>query len=425
MLLRNRNIISFLLLVCLLSVCGCNRPKSTAGKNNVITLQFWNGFSGPDGTTMERIVRRFNEKHPDIRVRMQIIPWGTYYDKVTLGLAYGGAPDVFVLHRDALPRYADSKVISCLDDFVAKGAIDANDFVPRPWHACVWKGKRYAIPLDCHPIGLYYNVALFKKAGIVDANGNAKPPVTLDEFLADAKKLTVDADHDGRPEQWGFAFTWMRTNYITVLSQFGGNLLSADSRRSALGTARAHKALGLMSDFIDKYHIAPRPEGQDSWIGFQTGKIAMAMEGIYMLSSLEQQKNLQFAGAPCPIFGKQRGAWANSHLLVMPAKLTPERRKAAWTFIKYLSDHSIEWAKGGQVPVRKSILQSPQFRKLPVQYEFSKQLPYIAYMPASVSIDQVVPFADAAIEGALCGIKPAGEALAEADRRTNGVLERE
>lgn len=408
----------------LATVCGCGSRKP-ASSNGVVTLQFWNGFSGPDGTTMERIVKQFNAEHPTINVRMQIIPWGTYYDKVTLGLAYGGAPDVFILHCDALPRYADSSSLNCLDDLVANGDLRADEFVPRPWQASQWKGRQYAIPLDCHPQGLYYNVDLFKKAGIVDENGNAKPPANLDEFLAAAKKLTIDSNGDGRPDQWGFVFTWMRTNYVTFLSQHGGSWMSPDCRSSTLNGKPALDALSLMTDLIYKHEIAPNPEGQDAWIGFQTGKVAMALEGIYMLSSLEQKKDLNFAGAPCPMFGKQKGAWASSHLMVMPAKQTAAKRKAAWAFIKYLSDHSLEWAKGGQLPVRKSIIASSEFKKLKVQYEFSKQLPYVAYLPASISINQVLPFADAAVEASLCGIKPAGDALAEAHRRTSEVLERE
>ncbi len=421
---RCRGYLLILATVLLALICGCG-PRKAATRDQGITLQFWNGFSGPDGTTMERIVRQFNAEHPGIKVRMQIIPWGTYYDKVTLGLAYGGAPDVFVLHCDALPRYADSSSLSCLNDLVAQGDLTADDFTTRPWQASQWKGKQYAIPLDCHPQGLYYNVDLFKKAGIVDEHGNAKPPSNLQEFLHAAKKLTVDRNGDGRPDQWGFVFTWMRTNYVTFLSQHGGSWLSEDCRRSTLNAPESLAALNLMTDLVDKYKVAPRPEGQDAWIGFQTGKVAMALEGIYMLSSLEQQEKLNFAGAPCPMFGKQRGAWASSHLLVMPAKISPEKRRAGWAFIKYLSDHSLEWAKGGQVPVRKSILASPGFKKLSVQYEFSKQLAYVAYLPASISINQVIPFADAAVEGALCGIKPAHEALEEAHRRTSEVLERE
>ncbi|RYG31325.1 extracellular solute-binding protein, partial [bacterium] len=65
---------------------GCDStPDNGSGP---IVLQFWNGFSGPDGKTMEKIVGEFNRTHKDVQVKMQIIPWGTFYDKVTLGLAF-------------------------------------------------------------------------------------------------------------------------------------------------------------------------------------------------------------------------------------------------------------------------------------------------------------------------------------------------
>jgi len=112
-------------------------------------------------------------------------------------------------------------------------------------------------------------------------------------------------------------------------------------------------------------------------------------------------------------------------LLAMPAAVDARKREAAWTFMRYLSDHSLDWARGGQVPVRQSILNSPGFKKLQVQYEFSKELPYIAYEPPTVSYNQVVPFYDAAIEASLNRIKPTDEALSEAARRINEVLERE
>lgn len=421
-----RSLICILLSAATLStLSGCAHGPEKKGPEGVITLEFWNGFTGPDGKTMEKIVNRFNAEHKDIQVHMQIIPWGTYYDKVTLGLAYGGAPDVFILHTDRLPEYADSRALSCLDDLVERGDLNPKDFVERPWRAARWEGRQYAIPLDCHPIGLYYNTRLFRKAGIVDEKGNPKPPTNLSEFVEAAKKLTIDADHDGKPEQWGFAYTWLRTNAHTFLAQYGSGWLSEDVRRSDLTSAEARKAFEVMTDLIYKYKVCPAPEGQDAWIGFRTGKVAMAIEGIYMLSSVEEQEGLEFAGAPCPQFGPVPAVWGGSHLLAMPAKISSERRQASWVFIKYLSDHSLDWAKGGQVPVRKSILARPQFRRMTVQYQFSRKLPYVVYLPQSTAINQVLPFCDAAVEAILNRIKPMDEALSEAARRINNVLERQ
>ncbi len=409
-----------------LLVSGCGTfGGSGRGGGDVVTLSFWNGFTGPDGATMERIVRSFNRRHPHIRVRMQIIPWGTYYDKLTLGLAYGNPPDAFILHVNRFPEYAHYESLEPIGSLLEAGGLDPDDFMPIPWKAGIWEGTQYGIPLDCHPQGLYYNIDLFRKAGIVDSRGNARPPTNLAEFLDAAKKLTIDRDGDGKPEQWGFAFTWMRTNAFTFMGQFGGGMLDSDLKRSALERPEAQKALGLMKDLIYRYKVAPSPEGQDSWVGFQTGRVAMALEGVYMLSSLEEQEDLRFAGAPCPQFGPVKAAWAGTHMLVMPRGISREKREAAWTFIRYLSDNSLEWAKGGQVPVRKSILHTPEFRRLSVQHQFSRELPYVQYEPATVSCNQVEPFMDAAIEAILGNIKPASEALREASMRIDTVLARQ
>ncbi len=405
---------------------GCREQgKDGSSREAPIVIRFWNGFTGPDGATMERLVRSFNASHPGIRVEMQIIPWGTYYDKLTLGLAYGDPPDVFILHTNRFPEYAHYEALEGLDSLVASGGLDPADFIEGPWMAGRWKGRQFAIPLDCHPQGLYYNTELFEKAGIVDEHGRARPPRDLAEFIDAARRLTVDADGDGKPEQWGFAFTWLRTNAYTFLNQFGADVLKPGLRRSGLSDPRAEEALTLMRRLIAEYRVCPSPEGQDSWVGFQTGRVAMALEGVYMLTSLQEQKNLRFAAAPAPLFGRTPAVWGGSHLMCMPAGIPEERRRAAWTFVRFLSDRSLEWAAGGQVPVRRSILDTPEFRRLEVQYQFSRQLDYVVNEPPSVMYNQIVPFLDAAVEAILTGILPPREALAEATRRIEAVLERQ
>lgn len=405
-----------LLFLALVLLTSCGKPPPVAG--SVVEIAFWNGFSGPDGQQMEKIVRQFNEEHQgQIRVRMQIIPWGTFYDKVTLGLAFGGAPEVFVLHVNRFPEFATHGVLDPIDDLVKRDGPPEADFVAAPWKAMFWKDRQMALPLDCHPLGLFYNLDLFEKAGI------KHPPTNLAEFQDAARKLTLDKNGDGQPDQWGFAFTWLHSNTYCFLSQFGAGLLSPDLAQSGLSTPEAERALACMSGIIDD-KLAPRPEGQDAWLGFQTGKIAMAMEGVYMMTSLTKQKGLRFAAAPVPQFGPKRAVWAGSHLLCMPSNLSHDKREAAWKFIRYLSDHSIVWAEGGQVPVRKSILATDRFRALPIQSEFAKQLDYVVYEPRSVQYNLVATFGDSAFESILNQTQSPTEALATASRRINNVLER-
>src|SRR5690349_2230418 len=79
----------------LLLIPACGRHGALEA-GEVVTINYWNGFTGPDGKTMERMVRNFESENRDVRVNMQIIPWAQYYEKLTLGIAFHQAPDLFI-----------------------------------------------------------------------------------------------------------------------------------------------------------------------------------------------------------------------------------------------------------------------------------------------------------------------------------------
>lgn len=406
---------------------GCGRPAGDSSNGSgPVVIDFWNGFTGPDGQTMSKMVALFQRENPDILVRMQIIPWATYYDKLTLSLAYGGAPDVFILQAARFSEFASTGTVRPLTDLYANTTphLDASQFAPVPWRESFYHDVQYALPLDTHPIGLYYNTKLFQEAGIVDASGRAKPPATLAEFLADAQMLTRDTTGSGRPDQWGFAFTNQHTNWLTFADQFGGGIVTPDGKRGEMSSPASIAATQLMCDLIYKYHVAPVPEGVDPWLAFRQGKVAMAMEGIYMLASLEEQPDLQFAGAPVPQFGPRKGVWGGSHLLCMPAGLSARKVQAGWRLMRFLSDHSVLWGEGGQVPARLSVLRSAAFRALPVQNQFARQLSYVIYDPQIPRANALNQFADPAIEAALLQLQTPQAAMADADRRIDQLLNR-
>ncbi len=68
----------------------------------------------------------------------------------------------------------------------------------------IFNGKTYVFPLEVVPIKMAYNKDLFKKAGIVDGKGEAKPPVTLAEQVDAAKKITAI----GAGKAYGYGFTY-------------------------------------------------------------------------------------------------------------------------------------------------------------------------------------------------------------------------
>jgi multiple sugar transport system substrate-binding protein len=425
----NRITLTLLLMVLTFLLGGCaphvQRPLRDASRR--IVINYWNGFTGPDGNTMKAMVTLFEKENPDIEVRMQLIPWGTYYDKLTLAMAYGGAPDVFIIQAARFPEFASYGTLRPLETLYEKTdpPLTAKQFVPLPWNESFYRGIHYALPLDTHPLGLYYNTALFKAAGIIDTHGNAKPPTSLSEFLADAKKLTKTPAGGGPPTQWGFVFTNEHSNWLTIAHQFGGDIVTPDGKHGAMASPAGLAATHLMCDFIYKDKIAPMPGGiSDAWMLFREGKAAMAMEGIYMLNSLQTTQGLQFAGAHAPLFGTQPAVWGGSHLLCQSVQESPARSQAAWRLMQFLSAHSILWGIGGQVPARVSVEQSAAFQALPVQSQFARELSYVHYDPQIPRANALNQFADPAIDDALNRLDTPEHAMQDADRRIDQLLSR-
>lgn len=403
-----------------LLIAGCGRK--TAAR---ITVRFWNGFTGPDGRTMLRIVKRFNEQNPDVHVVMQRMDWATYYNKLFVAGIGHRAPEVFVIHTHAIKRFAGAGFARTNDDLVnGPDGIDVRDIDPNVWAADEFWGKHYGLPLDVHVMGMYYNRRLFREAGIVDAKGQAVPPTNRAEFLKAMHALTRPGSN-GRPDQWGFVFTNFETVAYTFMRQFGGEFFTPDGSKCIMNNPQNVAALQYCADLIAKEKVAPSPQNFDSWIGFRQGRIGMAFEGIYMLADLQKQKDLDFAGAPVPQVGTVRTVWADSHNLCLRADLKGRELEASWRFMKFLSDNSLDWAEGGQVPVRKSLRNTERFKAMTVQSQFARQIPIVSYLPSLTFIFEFETELSNAIEKILRGTDSAQHSLDVASDNLNQIIARE
>ncbi len=412
-----------LLLIATLSafaLTGCR-----TGDSRVITIRYWNGFTGPDGTTMLRLVKRFNQENPDVNVLMQRMDWATYYNKLFVAGIGHRAPEVFVLQTLAMLRFSRAHFVRSLDDLVAgANGLNVRQIPPNIWSSVETDGKHYGLPLDIWTLGTYYNKRLFRQAGIVDAQGNPKPPTNREEFLAAAQKLTKRGQN-GAPDQWGFVVTNFESNIYTLMRQFGGEFFTPDYSRCILNNPQNVAALQFCVDLIRKYQVAPPPENFDAWIGFRQGRVGMAFEGIYMLADLQKQTDLDFGGAPVPQFGPHPAVWTGSHNLCLRADLKGRQLDAAWRFLKFLSDHSLDWAAVGQIPARTDLRDTARFQSMPVQAAFAKQIPIVNYLPRITFIFEFQTEFNNAIEKALRGSATPQQALATAETNINAVIARE
>lgn len=421
---------SLFLLAALCLVLGIARseralPTSAGGKS--VEINFWNGFTGPDGRVMLEIVRRFNEEHVgQAHVTMQRIAWATYYNKVMVSALNARGPDVFVLQAQSLSRKDRAGIVDSVDDVFDSDPKLLADFdeslLDRVNFGTRGQPRRIGVPLDIWPHGLYYNAEMLKSVGLTNPDGTARAPQTRDEFLRAADQLK----HDG---QWGFAFGNWAYNFMTLVPQFGGRLVD-DAGNPTLDDPGNVAALQFLADLLLKYHVAPPPEGGVAgWTGFRQQRVAMVFDGIYMLGDLkrldDRLDNPFYRAAPIPQLGSKPGTMADSHVLCIRKGLTSDHRDAAKTFVRYVSDHSIDWANAGQVPARRSARESDAFKKLTAQYEFSRQLPYVMYPPRTPSFSELQNAINLAVEKAIRGRASAADALRAAQEDYTRYLERD
>ena len=395
---------------------GLRSEGAIAPGRDVTTIRFWNPFAGPDGRAMLALVRRFNEANPDCNVIMQRMDWGPYYNKLFVAGLGGRGPEVFIVHEDVIRRFERAGSVRAVDDLTGPGGVDAADIDPNVWAATEEGGKHWGIPLDVHPMGMWYNKAMFRAAGIVDAKGEAKPPTNREEFLADIKKLK-QADH------WGYMYTWQRTNLYTLVRQFGGGLWDEKEGRPTFERPENLEALAFARSLVAD-GLVPSPQNFDSWVGFLQGRVGIAFEGIYKLDDLRRQKDLDWGAAPVPVLGSKPAVWVDSHNLCLKAGLAGKELEVAKRFVRFLSDNSLDWAQGGQVPVRRSLRETDRFKGMYAQAEFAKQIPYGVYMPAVPFIFELQSEFDFAVEQALRGSLTPKQAMAVAQERVEVAAER-
>ena len=327
-------------------------------------INAWSGLSGDDKGRWEEMIKAFNASQKDVEVIPSFYQWDLMHSKLVTSIQAGGTPEMLLMWVTVMPEMASFGALQPMDELLGEAGVKAEDFVSRAWNLGVIGGKRYGLPLDTHVLGLFYNTELFEKAGL-DPN---KPPQTMDEFVAAAKKLTVP------PNQWGLAIhsstAWPVRYWMAFLQQQGGKMFTDDLKKAAFNDAKGKAAFQFMHDLIHVHKVAP-PVMTDINKAFLTKQAAMIWIGPWLINSGLRQEGLNFKTAPFPrIFG-QYASWGMTHQLVLGKQPDRAKQLAAMKFIRYMSENSMTWVKGGQAPARRSILNSGDFKGMPLWNAFT------------------------------------------------------
>lgn len=280
-----------------LTACGSSSSGSAAS-GGVVKLTMLTGFTGSDLPSYQALVKQFNDAHPDIQVTMTTEPWATVAQKLPASWATGQGPDLATPASDpsSIFHYIDTNSVLALDDAVGTSddKIDSSAWSPSVKSAFTVNGKLYAAPANNATLALYYNKALFTKAGIT------KAPTTQAEFIADAQKLTVGSGD--KPSQYGLSLADNQTIQMWPVLQWmaGGDIIDS-SGCATINSAASVSALKTWSQLVINNHISPIGQaGADADTLFQSGKAAMEINGPWALTGYKKA-GIDVGLAPVPV----------------------------------------------------------------------------------------------------------------------------
>ncbi len=243
------------------------------------------------------MVASWNKAHADEQVAAQEIPAGKSSEEV-LGAAItaGNAPClVFNVAPAAVPQFEKQQGLVALDQFPG-GAdyITERTGDPAKQYASA-DGKLYQLPWKSNPVMIFYNKAVFTKAGI----DTAKPPLsTYDEFIATSKKI-VDSKA-AKAAIWPaptseFFQSWFDF-YPLYAAQSGGTQLVKDGK-ATFDDPTGKKVAGFWQKM---YQQGLAPKETFNGDSFATGNAAMAIVGPWAVAVY---KDIKWGVVPVPTEG--------------------------------------------------------------------------------------------------------------------------
>ena len=381
-----------------------------------VSLAFWNGLTGGDGPIMRKLISQFNSEHANIKVTMTAIAWAEYFQKLPAAVSNGKAPEIGLMHADDLATNAARQVISPMDDVAEALKLTEDDFAPIAWNGGLYQDKRYGIPLDVHPAGLFYNKNVLEKIGA----DPEKPPTTGDELFA----ILDQAKSKGIQGMWTSALSVNGLSSQTTVYQYGGKMVSDDGLSAEFGEAPAQNAISWWKSLIDNGYSPKNAAADGDFVSFTNDKAAFMINGPWNTTPLNAIKKLKWGAAPVPNIGGEQLTWAGSHQFVLPRQQKVDENKAiaSRVFVNWISQQSLTWATAGMVPARVTVLQDPEFAKMGPVTEFAKELDYIRFVPPIPGVNDVMPEWVTATSEAMLGKKPVDVALPEAAEKANKIL---
>lgn len=355
---RTRKYAAGLLVAAGILLAGCGR-KQTA-QVEITVIHGW-GSTEEDHVAMRNIYSAFEEKNPDIKLRLISMPTSSeMISKVEDMITVGEIPDVIFLGgkgRDSIYRFmVENGLALDLMPYVQEDEELKNSV--SPVNLDYWTtdtGKLYTMS-DVLLLsgGYWYNEDIFRQAQVTEI------PRTFEEFGEACRKIELWAKREENgvePLQIPAEGYLYFTDYFMATGD--GSCKEAIERNEILIEERQMQETlkNLENIYVYSAVKAQAYSYRDEISMFNEGKLAMYINGIWAASTIEDDLNVRYALLPS---GREAALSCESACLgYMVGNSREEARKeAAIRFLKYMMSSQVQeriLREAGQMPANPNI----------------------------------------------------------------------
>lgn len=268
-------------LVCFaLLFAGCSKHHDD---NHIV---IWHQMRVDERVILDAQLRKFEAENPGLTVETIYKETEELRSGFIVAAIAGQGPDLVYGPSDQVGPFEVMGIISPLENLFEKEYL--GKFLPHG--LTYYKNHLYQIAdkLGNH-LTLVYNKALL-----------TTPPQTDEELIEIGKKLTLDKNGDGRPDQYGLCWNYTEPFFfIPFMTGFGGWIMT-DEGVPTLNSAGTINGLKFVRDLRDKYKIIPNEADYNIADAlFKDGKSAMIINGDWSWAGYKKA-GIDIGVAPLP-----------------------------------------------------------------------------------------------------------------------------
>lgn len=311
-------------------VAGCSgggtTPDSTAaGGRTALSYGIWDPAQAPG---MEAIIKEFERANPGITVEIQLTPWSSYWTTLRTSMRGGTAPDVFWMNAVNIQLYASNGVLEPLSAHISRDGTPVGKHPKALVDIYAYEGTQYGLPKDFDTVGLWYNKALFDKAGVAYPDESW----TWDDVRDAARELT-----DPKTRVYGIAAEMDRqAKFYPTMFGAGGYVLR--DGRSGFADARSLEGLRFWTDLVDRGWSPPQSAMSEVRARnlYLSEQVAMNYDLSAMASFMYAAPAIKDHGGVTVLpQGRERATVIHGLANVISAKSA--KKEAAWKFVDFMA----------------------------------------------------------------------------------------